>query len=132
MKITKITYNWFYTVGENEGDGYETAEAEKYGCVKIIEQELNKVYDIYFGDGTVLKVFNPNMVFYAPEKHSEVLSLADECPDCEGFLYTYYHENVSGDPVTGAWYVECALCNYSNDDSWPSKEDLSKDFTILL
>ncbi len=134
MTINKITFNWFYTVGENEGEGYETAEAGKHGCTKIIEQELNKVYDIHSEDGTVLKIFNPNMVFYTLEKikHSEVLDLLDECPDCEGYLYAYYHEAVSDDTATGAWYVECSLCDYSDANSYASREDISKDFTIMV
>ena len=69
MKIKKIHYNWFYTSGADEGEGYEIAEVGKHGCTliegHIPQGEGDKHYfDIWSEDQTMLRIFNPNMVFY--------------------------------------------------------------------
>ncbi len=69
MKIVKIHYNWFYTIGDECGESYDVAEVGKCGCTLIEghtpQGEGDKYYfDIWTEDQTMLRVFNPNLVIY--------------------------------------------------------------------
>ncbi len=68
MKIVKIHYNWFYTIGDECGEGYEVAEVGKGECVKIEEHQCGVegdrwYYDIHHTNGQIIRTFNPNQIF---------------------------------------------------------------------
>ena len=76
MKIKKLRYNWFYTTGDDYGESYEVATVGKDGCSQIdghIPQGDKHYFDIWMEDQTMIRVFNPNMVFY---EHGKIKNLS--------------------------------------------------------
>jgi hypothetical protein len=67
--IYGITYNWNPS-GVNSEEKYEFDTVGMGTCVKIEEHQAQGegdkwFYDIYRKDGTILRVFNPHMVYFS-------------------------------------------------------------------
>lgn len=73
MEIKRITYNWFQVNGGE--DYYEREIGKTYGdivCTKIDEHRAQGegdkwYYDIHYSDESIVKIFNPNTVYYKNE-----------------------------------------------------------------
>lgn len=76
--ITGITYNWHVAKdGEDAGEVFtERMVGVTYGGFEVMKIEEHPArgdgdkwfYDIYYSDSTIERVFNPNQVFYKPDK----------------------------------------------------------------
>lgn len=79
MTITRVIFNW-YATPEN-GEEFTQIEVNNYNddlskdvvCIQIDEKlpagEGDRLwYDCHFSDGTMTRIFNPNMVFYETEQ----------------------------------------------------------------
>jgi hypothetical protein len=73
MEIESIVYNWYATTENGEERGTITV-GKTYNeliCKKIVEHlpmgEGDKLrYDVYFSDGSIDRIFNPNYVSIKP------------------------------------------------------------------
>ena len=70
MKITKIYYNW-RPEGDNKdyGENYDFEMIGSNNCINIEEHpsqgEGDKwYYDVQFENGNMIRIFNPNQIFY--------------------------------------------------------------------
>lgn len=72
--IKSINYNWFTSNENGEEFTNRNVGSEYYGRLTVSKiEEHNPMgegdrwfYDIYYSDGSVERVFNPNQVFYYP------------------------------------------------------------------